>query len=381
MLGFITPQPPEIFGGGGLCVLSHLEALKFCLGNEGILYIGPRSKTVAVEDYCEEVFYINRLSFFEKFQALSIPTFISTEFRLKKEQKLIDDISKRCRFFWVEFTKLGALVSTLNSTKKRVVCFAHNFEGDYYKKREKFKSLFFQQAIERNEIISLTESSLVMAHGDYLRYAEKRYHLELVDEKVIPPFLPATCERLIGQESNALGISNYFIASGSFNYSQDYERYMYLLSSVWPGIVSENSELFLCLIGSGFDKIIKKCFSSPNVILVNRPCVEFGFYKNAIAYINLGDISEHGVQIKNLMPMSCGLPLIGYPSSFSGYILRPFQEFIPIEEMSDLKSALKTFLKQPERNKRMRETVLKKYIECHSFQKGCDSIRSIIDQT
>jgi len=150
---FITPQPPEQFGGGGMLIYAHLLALSHLLGSNNLLYFGPESKSVDIASLVKEVYYVPQSSNVEKVKAVMTQRNYTTLgiYYEQHKQEIVKMIKEFSDFVWVEFTKTGHLINDLQNAECYVACYAHNYEHDYYMISERNIYYLFKAAIIENE--------------------------------------------------------------------------------------------------------------------------------------------------------------------------------------------------------------------------------------
>jgi len=328
---FLTPQSPEVYGGGASVILGHLIALSRIVGRENLFYIGPKSNTVKIQKLATNIFvepssrtsYIRSLLLQRSFIRYSRSILI-------KIHEIRQEISDNDIFF-IESTKIGSLIQRIKDMFPRtnVFSFVHNDETAYYKQSERLFGFAFKQAIEYEQNMSLLYSDTVLSiKGIRLPpgYDHKIVYIE--------PFtyISTPCPSDVKKYGKLLAFS------GSFKFEHNMEGLLKVIKSTRK--LRSKHDFMLLITGSGFfenREISKALKNEKNILVSNNPKNERFLLSKAIFFIN-PEVSNGGVLIKNLIALSCRTPIIGFRESFKGYTFGRY--FLIINDLEEIELVL-----------------------------------------
>jgi len=370
---FITPQPPELYGGGGNLILSHLLAFIHLFGKENILYFGPEPKSLRID--VRKCIFLRATKKYQKYKNLISQNNYTRLGILAESDYYWEDINGFSDFVWIEFTKTGHLIKKLKSAGKKIYCFAHNVESIYYKDSEPKIFRLFKKSIYENEYLSLLYSDKILGAENYLMNLIRYYQLTCREKLIIfPPFIHINYLKKYTRNH----IDDYFVISGSFKYKHNY-NYLLGLLKAWS-MLNKKEDTFLCIIGSDLYKCLRSLNNMDNIKnigIYNNPISELSLIRRSVALLN-PTISKSGILIKNIIALSQGVPIIGFKESFDGYDISNKNAFFVVRSYSEMIETAFYLLE----NKNMLVTISKDIIELfnekYSLEAGIKIMRNIL---
>ncbi len=326
---FITPQPPEQFGGGGMLIYAHLLALSHLLGSNNLLYFGPESKSVDIASLVKEVYYVPQSSNVEKVKAVMTQRNYTTLgiYYEQHKQEIVKMIKEFSDFVWVEFTKTGHLINDLQNAECYVACYAHNYEHDYYMISERNIYYLFKAPIIENEKLSCSSAQIILGDDSYLNRIKQQYN-SIANYYHLPFYSFKDNFQLVNRKPSDI---KSIIVSGSFAYGHSLETVKKILA-VWRNI--DVKDLYLCLCGSGMERLSTYLKDISNLVIYNKPYDEYPIIQNAKVYLNPFS-SSSGVLTRNLVAMAVGVPIVGLADSFKGYSVENKKDVIMCEQLEE----------------------------------------------
>ncbi|NNG67949.1 glycosyltransferase [Caldanaerobacter subterraneus] len=368
---FITPQPPENYGGGGMVINGHLRALESLLGNKNIIYIGPQSNTVDLSKYykiwiTEKAGLINKVA-----AAIFQNTFTGTEIYLLRHQKELSSFLEEADFVWVETTKLGTILQLIKSRfSLPIYCFSHNDEIAYYMQSEPHIYKIFKKAIFNSEKLTAEYADIILFGSEIsLKTFQKKFKVSSAKLNILNMFT-----HIPRQELNSTTNNNYIKGvafSGSFKYLHNMRSLLKIIN-IWR---ENNFDYMLVIIGSGFLSKRTNLLTLKNIAIVNQPVDEINILKFLPIYVN-PVVSYGGILIKNLVALSAGNIVIGFKDTFRGYLEGSY--FIPANDLREMFEIANKLLSEEGFVKSTRQKAVKYFNESHSLEYGISEIAKII---
>ncbi|MEL7597161.1 MAG: hypothetical protein AAGU01_03055 [Clostridiaceae bacterium] len=357
-----------------MLVYAHLLALSHILGKDNLIYLGPESATVELAKIVKQAYYIKKSSKIQKLKAVATQrnyTTLGVYFdECKKE--IVDLVSRFSSYVWVEFSKTGHLIKELSNKGCTIICYAHNYEHDYYKISEKGLYNVFRNAIRVNEKLTCDYSNLILGDYSYLQLIKEEYKNDNL--QTLPFF--SYKDVIDSIENPKKSVFKYLILSGSFAYGHNFAALEQVLEA-WSKI--KHNTVYLGLCGSGMEAIKPYLKNAKNLIIFNKPWDEYPIIKEASLYLN-PFVSNTGVLTRNLVAMSAGKAIVGLVESFKGYSLENMKEVvmcgsiteiihqsIEATENSDLLSALES-------------NTINTFNKVYSFQPGRTTIEALLKE-
>ncbi len=371
---FVTPQPPEQYGGGGMLVYAHLLALSHILGSDNVLYFGPESKTIDINKLAKQAYYVEKTSNIQKLKAVVYQRDYTTMgiYFDENKQQIMECIKKFSPYVWVEFTKTGYLVENLRRQGCTIICYAHNYEHDYYKISEKKMYNIFRKAIVTNEKLSCDNSTTILGDDSYLEQMKKIYKNNSTYSS-LPFFSHKTEIHVTFQNTTNF---EYLILSGSFAYGHNLIALKQILE-YWN--TAKNSTIHLGICGSGMDAVKPYLTTIPNLIIFNKPFDEHPIIKNSKLYLN-PFISNTGVLTRNLVSMSAGTPIVGLVDSFKGYGLENRKEVIMCDNIVEIIQKSLQVAQDVKLMESLRSNIANTFNNNYSFSTGKKKIEFILEK-
>lgn len=366
---FITPQPPEVFGGGGLVVLSHLNAFlekyKF-----NLIYIGPKSKTIDLESLNIECFLLEKTNFYNKASSVfTQENYTTLGLQYYIIEKVLNKYKNSILFAFIEFSKTSNIVKILKEKNIKVYLFSHNFELKYYKNSEKNIYKIYKNAIEKNEKESYLYADKIFALDDfYIKDALNYYKINnKIEISKVFYYKNVKLEKVIDYNSDKINI----FTSGSFKYGHTYKLFNKFLREFKNINVDNNVYFFIS--GSKLDNIDNEIFELNNIVLINRPESEDYFLKLCDYYLNY-TISESGVLIRILSAIVCNVPIISTSKGIRGYNIK--DSYYEINSFDEIENLIHIDF---EKHNFIRKRMCENFYLNHSFESGINNFNRIIE--
>ena len=369
---FITPQPPEQFGGGGMLIYAHLLALSHLLGSNNLLYFGPESKSVAIASLVKEVYYVPQSSNVEKVKAVMTQrnyTALGIHYEQNK-QEIVKMIKEFSDFVWVEFTKTGHLINDLHNAGCYIACYAHNCEPDYYMISERNIYNLFKPAIVANEKLSCSSAQVILGDDSYLDRMKQQYN-SMTNYYHLPFYSFKDNFQLMKRKPTGI---NSIILSGSFAYGHSFETVKNILTA-WRNIYTK--DMYLCLCGSGMERLSPYLRDVSNLVIYNKPYDEYPIIQNAKVYLNPFS-SSSGVLTRNLVAMAVGVPIVGLADSFKGYNVENRKDVIMCEQLEESIHKAIEVIQNPQLLEFLIGNIINTFNTTYSFSCGKKNITSIL---
>ncbi|QAV33756.1 hypothetical protein SAMN04488510_11033 [Fervidobacterium changbaicum] len=369
---FITPQPPERFGGGSIVILSHLIALRGLVGSSSIKYIGPKSNTIDLRDFVSEYIYVPSSSMVLKFiSVLKQDSFLSVDKFILSNIKDLKGFLRDSDIIWIETTKLGNSLRILRDYigKAKVILSVHNIEQLYYKQSEKITGMLLKKAISHSEKFCAEFSDLMLFPTEEIyKLYEKITETRIRNVAIVNFFLNDDQVHVTDDILRGACIT------GSYRYGHNRQPLDTLISE-W----SKKSHSFkLFVFGSNIPvKTMKKSSNCKDIVFVINPVDDTDILPKIPIALN-PVISSGGVLVKNIVALKNGQVVTGFPGSFRG--TRVGKYFEVVTSLEDMLERVEALLDDRKTLKEKREAAAEYYITQHSLSYGLEAFQQIIDK-
>lgn len=308
----ITPQAPAENSGGGLGVLQTVLSLKE--NGHTIDYIGPQIEQDGIRELYNDVYFLKAntniiLRLIYLFRGITNSRYLDWK-RLKIDFNDYDAVI-------LDFTKLDYVLDRLN--KKPLVVKVHNVEFDYasndYNNNRSFEKYLISKLAYKQELKILKRADCILAltSNDKQRICE--LYNEIKKERI-------TINPVSIKEKNIIRIEEKrkplrLLITGSLWYEDNVKGIIWFIENVLEKLtISVN----LTIAGSNpRESLLERVSSIPNVTLIVSPKDMSNIFLDSDLFI-APVFSGAGMKVKVAEALSYGIPVVGTPHAFIGYI-------------------------------------------------------------
>ncbi|RPJ77521.1 MAG: glycosyltransferase [Alphaproteobacteria bacterium] len=336
---YLTPQPPDLYSGGGRHCYANLRSL--CEYKDAAVdYIGPSFKSVNdFSQYNLSVIASRSYTSMDRLKASikGVPTSlvqVFSEVRHRVDFRSYDLV-------FIEFSYVDFIFNYLPQNTPTICCI-HNVEADYQGfNRTGFDRLKYILVRKSEQRTIRKASNLLVMHEFDARRLESIYHTKLVNYTIHPVCSFTPLYDTVNMEER----ENTILFTGSLDSRFNEIGVLEFLNTCWTEI--KDCGYSLLVAGKNPSKKLVSALAHYNntSIIANPPDMELILRKARL--IVLPDIYGTGMKLRVAQAMSYGVPVVGTKLGLRGYDDVEKYGFA-VGSVSDMKDSVLTLIEDAE---------------------------------